>query len=302
MSSIEVTCPTCTKKTRVHSDLAGKKILCGECNEALRVPERGTAADAKTPPRSVQPWPGAVIGGAALLLLGVGLTLGFLLSRGKNAKEPEKSPAVASKPATPPVRPVAKTEKPRPESAPVVEEPAPAPAPAPPEPPKHNFHPTPAQMEQLAKEAAEAEKQRQLEKLRERGRDTYRLLSGAERAAADAVYRKIQSPKGTFITAYAERYVLENHWAALFESAAAREAIMHWVKPRGFYEFCSNIGEPKGPRRRDLAFDYFFLKDRQTALDLSRQIKRSGIDGLGDGPRGYILDHKELFAAALKSR
>lgn len=311
--SIEVACPVCSKTSRVRDDLAGKKIRCPECGETLRVQVPATSTS-REKSSGFQPWH-AVALGLGFLLLGVGLTAGFLLGRGKGPaqeKEAARAPALVLKPAVvtpakekpaalvkpPAPQPRLRPEPPAPEPVPVVEEPAP-----PPGSPKRGFRPTRARGEQLAAEAVEAEKQRQIEKWREEGGSTYRLLPQQEKEIADSIFQKIQSPKGTF-PSKAEGIVLGMYWSELFDKPETQDAFLEWARGRGLLQFCDNIGEPEGSRRRDLARAFVFMSpvDCSAALAVSRRIKQVGIDGLSEGERSFIQDHKGIFAAAIKSR
>ncbi|MEN9555946.1 MAG: zinc-ribbon domain, partial [Planctomycetota bacterium] len=43
--AITVNCPACSARMTLRDDLAGKKIRCPKCQQALRVPDASAAVD-----------------------------------------------------------------------------------------------------------------------------------------------------------------------------------------------------------------------------------------------------------------
>jgi hypothetical protein len=129
--AIPLTCPSCDHEFKVKDELAGKRIKCPKCKEAMKVQ---SAEDEREPEEEERPKKkkkkkgkkdnrvliGSVIGGGVIIVVAI---LVFVLTRGSNADQ-NQNKIVQKKGGKPAPVPVAKAEEPDEEPKPAKKGPA----------------------------------------------------------------------------------------------------------------------------------------------------------------------------------
>lgn len=304
-----LTCPKCKAgAVRVPGGPGGAASALPPSPAAAAVPELPTVEPVAGPTAATPPlpepasargigWKGfAAIAAAAVVLIGVGVLFGIIVSASRPTPVAEQKQSVPPPEIPPPA--VQTPEKPTPTA------PERPPEPPPPTLPQSPPPPTKQELEKKAKDEKDKAEQEARERAaaakaaaERRRADYFRTLSKVEQDFAIEVEKRLSEVKtGDFLHPPQKAFILEH--SEYFATDATRKAIMRLVKDEvyGFDKFCDDLQIAENDQM-DVALSYYFLSAENVlaARNVAYAIANRGFDRLMPFETRFIRNNPELF-------